>query len=134
MERRLLQAAVTLLAFVPVAAGLAGVMLGPGFLGLSGAWPADLDSHIRYLSGLLLAMGVCWWSCVPAIEEKTARFRLLAAVTVAGGLARLLSLAEAGAPSAGHVAGLSLELGAVPLMVLWQTRVAKRFATRDGRA
>lgn len=123
-EKRLLQAVVAVLAAVPVAAGLAGAVVGPDFLGLDPPWPRDLDSHFRYLSGVLLAMGLAWWGCVPGIEDKTERFRLLAFLTFAGGLARLASLVLAGAPSAGHLYGLAVELLAVPLLALWQTRIA----------
>jgi len=42
-----------------------------------------------------------------------------------GGAARLLSLGIAGAPSPGHIGGLFMELVAVPLLVLWQARLAK---------
>ena len=126
MERRLLQWTVGVLALLPVSAGLAGVVLGPRFLGAEVPWPADLDSHTRFLSGVFLALGVAWWTCVPAIERHAGCFRLLAAATVAGGLARLLSLIMAGAPSAGHVAGLGMELVVVPLLVIWQARVARR--------
>ena len=45
-------------------------------------WPADLDSHFRFLSGIFLAMGIAWYSCIPAIEANVARFRLLAVADV----------------------------------------------------
>lgn len=124
-EKRVLQIVVAVLALTPVLTGLAGVALGPGFLGGEQPWPADLDSHFRFMSGVFLAVGLAWYSCIPGIEGKTSRFRLLAAMTFAGGLARLYSLALAGAPSAGHLAGLGVELGAVPLLVLWQTRLSR---------
>jgi hypothetical protein len=88
--------------------------------------PADLDSHFRYLSGLLLAIGIGFASCIAGIERKTKRFRLLALLVFAGGLGRLISLASAGVPGSGHLFGLAMELGAVPLLVLWQARVASR--------
>jgi hypothetical protein len=122
--RGALQAVVAVLAATPVATGFAGLLIGPDFLGLDPPWPRDLDSHFRFLSGILLAMGLGWWSCVPGIERKTERFRLLAFLTFAGGLARLLSLALSGAPSAGHLFGLTVEVAVVPLLVFWQTRVA----------
>jgi len=124
-ERRALQAAIGLLALVPVAAGLAGVLQGPamvdGWLGT----PSQ-DSHLRYLSGLLLAIGVAWWSVVPAIERHGARVRLLTALVVCGGLARLLSLALVGAPSVPMLGGLAMELLVTPAIALWQARVARR--------
>jgi hypothetical protein len=110
---------------VPVAAGGAGVLLGPVAFAPDADLTVDLDSHVRYLSGIFLALGIAFWTTVPGIARKTGRFRLLAALVVAGGLARLLSLLLAGTPSAGHLAGLGLELVVVPLLVLWQSRIAR---------
>jgi hypothetical protein len=122
-QRRLLQATIAVLAMLPVFAGLAGVATGAGFLGEETA-PTDLDSHVRFLSGFFLAVGIAWYSCIPAIEKKTERIRLLAILTFAGGLARLYSLLIAGVPSAGHVLGLGMELVVVPCLVAWHGRVA----------
>ena len=83
-ERGVLQGVVGVLAMVPVLAGTAGLVAGPGFVGIDPPWSGDLDSHFRYLSGLLLALGLAWWSCVPEIETKGERFRLLAGWTVVG--------------------------------------------------
>ncbi|MBZ9796166.1 DUF4345 domain-containing protein [Mesorhizobium sp. ES1-4] len=79
-----------------------------------------------FLSGFFLAIGLAWYGCVPSIETKTERFRLLAACTFAGGLARLVSLLSAGTPSPGHIAGLCVELLAVPALVWWQGRIANK--------
>jgi nitrate reductase NapE component len=124
-ERRLLQLAVALGCIVPLVAGGSGMIEGPAMLaGMGSDAPADLDSHYRYLSGLLLAVGLAFATCIPAIERKTGRFRLLAFLVVVGGLGRLLSMASVGAPGEGHMFGLAMELLAVPLLVLWQARVA----------
>ncbi len=124
-EIRTLQACVLLAAAVPVAAGLAGIVLGPAAVELSGL-TASHDSHARYLSGLLLGIGLAFWSTVPAIERRGARFRLLAAIVVLGGLGRVVSLIDVGPPSAAMLAGLGLELVATPLLALWQARIAAR--------
>ena len=120
----MLQGLVALLALIPTSAGLAGIVLGPDFLRLDPPWPADLDSHFRFLSGVFIAIGLGFYSCIPAIETKGPRFRLLAALVFSGGLARLLSLAIAGAPSAGHLVGLGMELVVVPYLVVWQARLS----------
>ena len=125
MERRLLQLAVVLGCVVPFLAGGSGILKGPVFLhGVAEPVAADLDSHFRYLSGLLFAIGLAFASCIPGIERKTARFRLLALLVFVGGLARLISWLSMGTPGRGHVVGLAMELVAVPLLVLWQARVA----------
>lgn len=119
-----LQVVVGVLAATPVLVGLEGILSGPKFLHVTAPWPVDLDSHFRFLSGFFLAIGIAWYSCIPSIETKTERLRLLAACTFAGGVARLVSLSTVGAPSSGHLAGLCVELLAVPALVWWQGRVA----------
>lgn len=123
-SKRRLQATVAILGIVPVAAGAAGVLMGPAAFSDAGGWPVDLDSHFRYLSGIFLALGLTFYATIPSIERKTSLFRLAAALVVTGGLARLLALVVDGVPSAGHVVGLMLELVVVPALVIWQGRVA----------
>ncbi|HEY0043501.1 MAG TPA: DUF4345 domain-containing protein [Allosphingosinicella sp.] len=126
-ERRLLQIAIGVACLVPFLAGGQGVIEGAAMVKGSGG--ADLDSHFRYLSGLLLGIGFGFAACVPAIERRGAVFRTLGAIAVLGGCARLLSLLSVGVPSGGHVFGLCMELGVVPLLMLWQWRVERRFGT-----
>ncbi len=126
-ERRLLQCAVAAACLVPISAGLGGVLQSAAMLaGVDAPLAIDLDSHYRYLSGLLLGIGIAFALCVPAIETKGAIFRTLGLIVVAGGLARLLSAAEHGLPGPGHRFGLAMELAVVPALVAWQMRVARR--------
>jgi len=127
-ERRLLQAAVAIACLVPLAVGAASIALGPAAITRDIEIPASLDSHFRYLSGIFLALGFAFASCIPAIEARGARFRLLGAMVVAGGLARLVSLGVVGWPGTGHRFGLAMELIVVPLLMLWQWRVERRAA------
>lgn len=129
-ERRLLQAAVALGCLSPLYFGLRGVIEGPAMLaGVDpGQAPPDLLSHYRYLSGLFLGVGLVLLSCLPAIERRTARFRWACAAIVIGGLARAFGMVTGDAPSAGHWLALAAELGVVPLLLLWQARVARLFA------
>ncbi len=125
VSRRLLQVLVAVLGLVPVLAGLAGIVLGPSMAAPIDA-PLALDSHFRYLSGLLLAIGLAFWSTIPRIEREAARFRLLTALVVMGGLSRLLGLALRGVPPAPMLFGLCMELGVTPLLCWWQYRIAAR--------
>jgi hypothetical protein len=132
-ERRLLQIAVGIGSLVPILAGGAGMISGPEIVRIAGApVPADLDSHMRYLSGLLFGIGIGFVSCIPRIEECGARFRLLGAIVLLGGLARALSLVEVGLPGLEHRLALGMELGTVPMLLLWQWRVARRFGRGGG--
>jgi hypothetical protein len=131
-ERRYLQRTVSLLALVPAAAGLFGVIFGPALTGDTVSVSAD--SHFRFLSALLLAIGVVFLSTVPGIEEKTGRFRLLTLLVFIGGLGRLLGLLLTGVPSLYMLSGLALELVITPILALWQTRVANAYAETAGIA
>jgi hypothetical protein len=132
-ERRLLQRVVAVAALVPVLSGLSGVVFGFALTG-DRTMSVSADSHFRYLSGLLLGIGLCFWSTVPAIEEKTTFFRFLTLVVVLGGLARLLGLWLTGVPSLTMMAALVMELVVTPALCLWQTRVANRYAEDLGVA
>lgn len=132
-EKRLLQAAAAMACLVPLSMGAASILYGPAILvGVDDPPARDLDSHFRYLSGVFFVLGIAFASCVPGIETKTARFRLLGAMVVMGGLARLWSVADYGLPSDGHRFGLVMELGVVPLLMLWQMRVAGRYQRTSG--
>lgn len=128
-ERTLLQAAVALVCLVPLT--VATVSIVRGVVWLQPAPTTDLDSHFRYLSGIFLVMGIAFLTCIPAIETKTGRFRLLGAMVVGGGLARLVSLGIVGEPSSGHLLGLWIELILVPLLLAWQTRIARLCRQRE---
>ena len=124
-ERKALQAVVAIACLIPILTGLDGVLRGAAMFKLA-TIPPDLDSHYRYLSGIFLMLGLAFASTIPAIERNGARFRLLGAMVVTGGFARGLSWAAVGAPGLGHQLGLGMELVVVPLLMLWQARVARR--------
>ncbi|HEY0012268.1 MAG TPA: DUF4345 domain-containing protein [Allosphingosinicella sp.] len=127
-QRRLLQAAVAAACIVPLATGTLSLAEGPAFIrGVEGPVPVDLDSHFRYLSGLLLGLGLAFASCIPRIERRTGPFQALGFIVVVGALGRLLSLLLAGTPGTGHLFGLAMELAVVPLLMLWQRRVAASY-------
>lgn len=124
LERRCLQIVIAIAACVPVVAGAFGLLKGTGFLDLRPNISAD--SHIRYLSGLLFAIGLAFWASIPHIEKHGGRIALLTAIVFVGGLARLLGLLVEGVPNAGMLFGLLMELIVTPSIWLWQRRVARQ--------
>ena len=134
IEKLLLQIAIALGGFVPVGAGLAGGILGASMIGgAGGAVDPSLDSHVRYLSGLLLAIGLAFWEAIPTIEQRTSRVRLLTAIVFLGGLMRLIGILMVATPGAPMLFGLGMELLVTPLICLWQTHVARRAGTLHPR-
>jgi hypothetical protein len=125
-ERRLLQSIVAVLALVPILAGLAGIAGGLGVLDRHLAQSLNGDSHLRYLSGLLLAIGLGYWSTLPRIEAQGDRFRLLTGLVLIGGLARLYGLAHDGVPGMAMLAALIIELVVTPGLAIWRERLDER--------
>ena len=129
VEKRLLQATVALGCLVPIGGGLVGVLYGAGMPGRFADVSADVsqDSHFRYLSGLLLGIGLGFVSAIPRIETQVPLTTLLSAIVVVGGLARLSGVLVHGWPAPTMMFALSMELGVVPLLLLWQRRVARQW-------
>jgi len=120
VSKRAAQVSFAVAGIVPVVAGLWGV-----FQPLAGAVGSQLN-HGRYLSGLLLAIGLIFWASIPGIERRTARIRVLTVVVVIGGVCRLLGV-MLGDPLSLPVAGaLAMELAVTPLLCFWQSRLAPR--------
>jgi len=122
-EKRALQFAVAIAGLVPLTAGALGV-LEPGMLGLYGG--ANAIAHAAYLSGLLLGIGLAYWSLLPDLEKRGGAFTLLTAIVVAGGLARLYAAFRLGSLAPGIALPLLMELWVTPLLWRWQRRVARR--------
>jgi hypothetical protein len=125
-ECRALQLTVALLALIPILAGLTGVLFGLVLFDAHDGLTRTGESHVRYLSGVLLAIGLGFWSTVPRIEMQGGRFRLLTALVMTGGVARLYALALFGLPAVGMVAGLAMELVVTPGLACWRESLERR--------
>jgi hypothetical protein len=125
-SKRILQGVVAIAGFVPVSAGLAGVLQGPAMLDGDAFLTVSFDSHFRYLSGLLLAIGLAFWSTIRDIESKTERFGTLAFLVVVGGLARIVSLWVSGMPDRSMLFAFGMELIVTPVLAFWQFRLSLR--------
>jgi hypothetical protein len=122
MERRLLQIAVAVAGLIGVVLGLTGVLFGTMHADLSG--DVVLDSYVRFGKGVLLAIGLIYWSSIPRIERHGDRIALISLILVAGSLSRLVSLAGHGVPTVGIISNLIAGLVFVPLVWLWQRHIA----------
>lgn len=131
LERRMLQVTVGVLALLPITVGFLGVTEGLGGLSGNAQGLAMLDSHFRYLSGILLAIGLSFLGTTPAIEAEGVRFRVLSGLVITGGLGRLYS-APPDMPPATIAVGLVMELVVTPALALWRERVETRFEQEAG--
>lgn len=123
--RRPLQVVLGALACIPLASGLAGMLVGPSALpGDTGEVGASLDSEYRFTNAYWLALAPVVWSTLPRVERSTTVLRAALGTTFVGGLARLHAWRSSGVPHPALVAALGLELVGAPLLLAWQRRVA----------
>jgi hypothetical protein len=108
---------------VGVVLGLTGVLFGTLHADLSG--DVVMDSYVRFLKGVLLAIGLIYWSCIPQIERRGDRISLVTLILVFGALSRLISVVDHGVPTIGIIGNLIAGLIFVPLLWLWQQHVAQ---------
>jgi hypothetical protein len=128
-EATALRLAVGIASLVPISAGFVGAAWGAAAFGLGGDGFAD--GHLRYLSGLLLGIGLAFAASIPRIPHASARVTLLASIVGLGGLARLVGAIAAGSASRATLFALAMELLVTPAIALWQRRVARQ-AERGG--
>jgi Domain of unknown function (DUF4345) len=123
MERKLLQIAFALAGLVLIVFGLAGVFFGADFADLSGN--VVMDSYFRFLKGMLLAIGLIYWSSLANIERHGERISLVTFILVLGAVPRLIAVIGHGVPTIGILIGLAGELIFAPLLWLWHRHVAE---------
>jgi Domain of unknown function (DUF4345) len=123
MERKLLQIAFGFAGLALVGFGFAGIFFGANFLDLSGN--VVMDSYIRFLKGMLLAIGLVYWSSIADIERHGERIALVTFILVLGAVPRLMAVIGHGVPTIGIMISLAGELIVAPLLWLWQRRIGR---------
>ena len=126
MNVRSIQIVCALLGLIPVATGLFGLVVGASDP-LYSQGPRDvlLDSNLRFFSGVWLGLGIALFWTLPRIGEQTVLFRVIWGMIFVGGMGRLISMAVLAVPPAPFIAFTALEIIGAPLIVWWQSRVAK---------
>jgi hypothetical protein len=122
-NRRALQICLGVLAAVPLASGLWGMIAGPAGLPGGQHTTATVDSEYRFTNAFWFVAGcvVCW--AIPQVERATAVLRVVLGAAFVGGLARLLAMIASGTPHPVFLGALVIELIVVPCVLVWQSRV-----------
>ena len=127
MRKHALQIVMALLAIIPLATGLLG-LLGvddPFYVAAGVPSIVLLDTNLRFYSGVWLGIGlaICW--LIPTIERQTVLFRMIWGMIFIGGIGRVMSMAMLAWPPVPFVAFTALEIVGAPLFIIWQARLSR---------
>lgn len=125
--RRAFQVTLGVLSGIPLASGLAGVLVGPGTLpGGENQVTATLDGEYRFVNVFWLAVAPLIWSQLPKVERDSPVLPLVMGTVFAGGVARVVSWRRTGRPQAAFVPAIALELIGMPVAAVWHRRIVRR--------
>jgi hypothetical protein len=89
-----------------------------GWRGTPEAWPATIDSELRFYAALWGAYGLVLVAVGQSLPRRLGWVPGLAAVFFAGGVGRALSMVQVGAPHPVFVVLMAIELALPPAAVL----------------
>ena len=128
MSKIALQIVMGVLALIPVASGVLGLMgvEDPVYVAAGVPPVVLLDTNLRFYSGVWLGLGLAFYWLIPTIERQTVLFRAIWAMIFLGGIGRLLSMTLLASPPVAFVAFTALEIVGAPLFIWWQSRVSNQ--------
>jgi len=125
--RILFKITLMILSLIPLYFAVTGIFGGAAANNGGVTVSAGLDNQYRYLSGYYLSLFFGIWYVLGDIDTRGTVLRLLILAIFIGGLARLLSFSELGAPPAQAMVGMALELGA-PVLAIWHRLLERSVA------
>lgn len=124
-ERRAFRALFYIGGLVATVAGFhSGVVGGKSLPGQDLSSPS-IESELRYYGAFYSAYGLYVLRVAPRADRDAATVRAIAGVLFCAGLARASGWLAVGTPHPVQQALLAIELGAPPLTVVWQSRLAR---------
>jgi Domain of unknown function (DUF4345) len=126
LSRRALRAVFYLGGAVATAAGLHTVVTGARSLPAQRAANRVVESELRFYAAFYAAYGAALLRVAPRADYDRTAVRASAAALLLAGLARAGAWRNVGRPHRLQIGLLAVELGAPPLLVGWQARLAGR--------
>ncbi|MEM9091589.1 MAG: DUF4345 domain-containing protein [Cyanobacteria bacterium P01_F01_bin.53] len=119
-----LQIILGLLSLIPLLVSILGVATGLGRWLPTELIDAQFDSHYRYLTGYYLSLALMAWWIIPTIEKQRTLLRIIGGSIFFGGVGRVMSWMQVGAPSTMSIVFTFIEL-LFPLLLVWQAKLPK---------
>ena len=122
MSARVLRVALVVAGCIPTATGIASMARGTSIVRDAGPVAPGVDSEHRYYAAFWTALGPVLWHTALHPERHRARIDAMAATVFAGGVARLLSARQVGAPHPTYRVLTVAELVLPVAVTGWQRR------------
>lgn len=124
-----LQIVMGLVSLVPIGGGIRGIIQAPKHMPLNFEAASAVTAEFRFLSAVWLVAGLVIIWIIPRVEKETGAFRVVGAAIILGGLSRIISLVTLGPfhDDSSLYIFMGLEIGLTPLLLIWQTYVAKAY-------
>ncbi|ABW26892.1 DUF4345 domain-containing protein [Acaryochloris marina] len=123
--KRGLQIILGILSLIPFMVAILGLTSGLGRWLPAEAITPEFDSHYRYITGFYISLGVIAWWIIPNIEKHKTALRIVAGAIFAGGVGRVISFWQVGAPGPLTLVFTGIEL-CFPLLLIWQAKLPRR--------
>lgn len=130
--KRGLQLILGILSLIPFIVAILGLTSGLGRWLPAEAITPDFDSHYRYITGFYISLAVTAWWIIPNIEQHKTELQILSGAIFVGGVGRVMSFWQVGAPNPLTLVFTGLEL-CFPLLLIWQAKLPRSRQTRIGQ-
>jgi Domain of unknown function (DUF4345) len=129
MNKKILVIVLYVLGFFAVATGLLAIVGGADYVIGGPGWgggphtDSDVDSQLRFANAYWLAAGlILWWTAREPLARALVT-RVVLSIAVLGGLFRIISAIQTGAPLWFYWLTFALEIIGLPLILWWHSKV-----------
>jgi hypothetical protein len=125
----MLPSSLRLFCFIPFATGLADMIHGVSLLVIAGAPIGALErdpvlnSQVAFWGAIWFGYGLILWRIAGRLRQEPALFRLLMAILLLSGIARLVCALVFGLPGTVLTGAMGLELIGAPSFLIWYRMV-----------
>ena len=124
-SKKLLQISLGISALAPILTGLLGMagIDNPIYMHFEKPRGLLLDSNLRFLNGLSVAIGIYPLFIIADITRKTGELRIICFAIFVGAIGRLLSIVSYGLPPFPFNFFVFFEAALPPIFVFWQSKI-----------
>jgi hypothetical protein len=131
-QEKAFKAVVIAITLIPFTAGLVGAFGGvEGLCALFGedrhvVLAPGIRNHLRAICWVFFVLAPTLWWTLGNLRERAQTFRIVVGFTALAGFARITGIVVDGNPGPPAIIFMTMELVALPLVLVWHARLVKR--------